>query len=420
MRKRIDELKQTLHGFIDQSDDLVLVISARDSDMPLCHKVIEGVDLEQPADIVLRFGHEARGAVPYVDGVMASVDAQIEGVNAVRGNEGLTPWPKLPPACHDVRQSVDQRVKAAMQHVRGLFPRDEDHRVLWCFLPSAITDTAGYATLIGRLLPRDGIQPWMHSQRIVARDDRDKPFLVPHLHEQKIEGTLVFHADFSTEAMLDGMADEVKDPETPEPERMQKLLVLAAVDFGYKRYGQAVEKYGICYEWFEKNAQPVQQGVCLGGVGDVLFATGRVAEAKQRYQQGLAHAAPQGVGGLPVVMLLAAKAGDACMARKEYREAADYFDMASQVAGKLLSLEFKCDQMEKLGLARAANRDTGGAVTIWEQAIGICKEGEYFIRWRSILANMAAFYGDLGIDQKQREAQREHAAIDRICKERYV
>lgn len=419
MRKRIAELKTTLHSFVDQADDLLLVISARDTDMALVHKIVEGVDQEQPADIVLRFAHEAKAPGLYVDSMMANIDAQIEGVNAVRAQDSLTPWPKLPPAATDARQPHDARIKAAMQHVRGLFPKDEDHRIVWCFLPTVISDTAGYASIIGRLLPRDGIQPWMHSQRIVARDDRDKPFVVPHLHEQKIEGTLVFHADFSTEAMLDSLAEEAADPETPEAVRMMQILQLAAIDFAHKRHAQSVEKYGICYAHFEREKRPAMQALCLAGVGDVMLANGKPLEAKQRYQSGLALSAPAGVDGLPVTMQLCSKAGDACMVLKEFEEAAGYYDMASQIAGKLLNLEYKCDNMEKVGIARASHNDVGAAVKIWKLAIGICKEGDYFIRWRSILDHMIALYGKIGLGSEQREAERERAGVDQICKERY-
>jgi MalT-like TPR region len=420
VRKRIEELKSTLHGFVDQSDDLLLVISARDTDMALVHKIAEGVDQEHPADIVLRFAHEAKAAGPYVDSVVANVDAQIEGVNAVRASEGLSAWPKLPAAACDSRQPHDARLKSAMQHVRGLFPKHEDHRIVWCFLPAVISDTAGYASVIGRLLPRDGIEPWMHSQRIVARDDRSRPFLVPHLHEHHVEGTLVFHADFSTEAMLDGLAQEAVDPETPEPQRMMQILQLAAIDFGYKRHAQAVEKYAICYEGFERSGQPSMQALCLAGVGDVLHANGKLLEAKQRYQQALALSAPDGVNGLPVTMQLCSKTGDTCMARKEFEEAEGYYDMASQIAGKLLNLEYKCDNMEKLGIARASRNQVAGAVEIWKLAIGICQEGDYFVRWRSILDHMIALYQKIGLTADLREVERERAGVARICKERYA
>ncbi|MBC8071251.1 MAG: hypothetical protein IAG13_23200 [Deltaproteobacteria bacterium] len=419
VRKRIAELKETLHAFVDQSDDLLLVISARDTDMALVHKIVEGVDQEQPADIVLRFAHEAKAAGPYVDSVMANVDAQIEGVNAVRASEGLSAWPKLPPVAADPRQPHDARIKVAMQHVRGLFPKDGDHRIVWCFLPAVISDPVGYASVIGRLLPRDGIQPWMHSQRIIARDDRARASIVPHLHEQKIDNTLVFHADFSTEAMLDALAEEATAPETPEATRMMQILQLAALDFGHKRYVQAVEKYGICYSYFERAQLPSMQALCLAGVGDVQLANRNARDAKARYQQGLALSAPDGVNGLPVTMQLCSKAGDACMVIEHHEEAAGYYDMASQIAGKLLNLEYKCDNMEKVGIARASRNDVAGAVEIWKLAIGICKEGDYFTRWRSILDHSIALYAGVGLVEDKRDAERERAGVDRICKERY-
>lgn len=419
MRQKIEQLKNTLHAFIDQSDDLLLVISALDTDMALVHKIVEGVDQEQPADIVLRFAHPGDTADRYVGTALLVVDAQIDGVNAVRVAEGLPEWQKLPPACHDPNLRPERRVQIAMQHVRSFFPKDEDHRVVWCFLPPRMADPIGYASFIGALTPVNGIEPWMHSQRIVARDDRGEPFLVPQLHKHKIEGTLVFHADFSIEALLDSMAAEVQNPDTPEAARMQTLLQLASVDYANKRYSESIAKHAILYDYFKRVKKPVLQGFCLGGVADVLFATGHMAEAKKRYKQGLALASPSGITSLPVVMQLSAKAGDVCAARGEYAEAEEYFDLASQIAGKLVSLEFKVDCMEKIGMTREARGKSAAAAEVWKNGIALCKEGDYFIRQRTIAERLVNLYRTQRMPDREIEAQLELDLAERACRERY-
>ena len=111
MQKLIEELKETIHEFIDQADDLFLVLSASDTDMPLVHKIIEGVDQEQPADIVLRFAERSQPtASAYADAVLKNLDAQITEVNIVRTEKQMDPWPALPASCHDSRWPERQRM----------------------------------------------------------------------------------------------------------------------------------------------------------------------------------------------------------------------------------------------------------------------------------------------------------------------
>jgi hypothetical protein len=421
MQKLIEELKNTVHEFIDQADDLFLVLSASDTDMPLVHKIIEGVDQEQPADIVLRFSDPSQPTgSAYADVVLKNLDAQIAEVNLVRTEKKMEPWPALPASCHDSRWPERQRVQLAMKHIRDLFPKDEDHRILWCFLPAPMGDPTGYASLVGGLLPKSGIEGWMHSQRIIARDNRSMPFLVPYLHQQKVEGTLVYPVDFSTPAVLDSMAREVQDPNTPEPQRMMMLLQLAATDQSYQRYPEAVKKYAACYDYFQRTNMPVQQAICLGGVGDCLVAGGALPEAKERYTQSMALAAPVGMPGLPVVMLMAAKTGDVCMTLNQVSEAEGFFDMASQIAGRFLNLEFKADCMEKVGIAREVAGRHASAAEVWQNAIGLCRDGDYFIRMRTVAERLIALRKARGTPQEVRDAETHLAFAEQKCKERYA
>jgi hypothetical protein len=421
MQAKVEELKNSVHEFIDQADDLFLVLIARDTDMPFVHKVLESVDLEQPSDIILRFAQpsEPTGAA-YVDAVMRSLEAQIAEVNELKKKENIEPWPSLPATCHDSRVRDRDRVLTAMRHVRGFFPKDEDHRVVWCFLPAPFGNAAGYAQVMAGLMPRNGFEPWMHSQRIVARDDTDTPFLVPAMQQQGIESALAYRVDFSTPVLLDSMVQQVQAPETPELQRMQTLMQLAAVDQAYQRHPDAIKKWGIANEYFQQQKMPTEQAICFAGFGDSLCATGQPAEGKKRYQQALALSSGVGLNGMPVTMLVAAKTGDVCMALGQPGEAEAYYDMASQIAGKFLNLEFKADCMEKVGIARQVSGNSASAAEVWRNAIGLCKDGDYFLRMKTIAERLVALTKQSGTLAEAREANDHLAYADRMCRERYA
>lgn len=421
MQAKVEELKDSVHEFIDQADDLFLVLIARDTDMPFVHKVLESVDLEQPADIILRFAApSAPTGSLYVDAVMKSLDAQIAETNELKRKENIEPWPGLPATCHDSRVSDRDRVHAGMRHVRAFFPKDEDHRIVWCFLPAPFGDARGYAQAMASLLPRNGIESWMHSQRIVARDDSNTPFLVPAMQQQGIESALAYRVDFSTPALLDSMVQQVQSPDTPQLQRMQTLLQLAAVDQAHQRHPDAIEKYAVCYDYFQQQNQPVEQAICLAGYGDSLCATGATADGKKRYQQSLALSSAVGLNGMPVTMLVADKTGDACMTLGQPGEAEAYYDMASQIAGKFLNLEFKADCMEKVGIARQVSGNSASAAEVWRNAIGLCRDGDYFLRMKTVAERLVALTTQSGTVAEKRDANDQLAYADRMCRERYA
>jgi hypothetical protein len=421
MHAKVEELKDSIHEFIDQADDLFLVLIARDTDMPFVHKVLESADLEHPADIILRFAEpSAPTSSAYVDAVMKSLEAQIAEVNELKRAKNIEPWPSLPATCHDSRASDRERVLTAMRHVRAFFPKDEDHRIVWCFLPAPFGDAGGYAQLMASLMPRNGIEPWMHSQRIVARDDTDRPFLVPAMQQLGIESALAYRVDFSTPALLDSMVKQAQSPETPELQRMQTLLQLAAVDQAYQRHPDAIQKYAVCYEYFQQQEQPVEQAMCLAGLGDSLCATGQPAEGKKRYQQAMALSSAVGMNGMPVTMLVAAKTGDVCMTLGQPGEAEAYYDMASQIAGKFLNLEFKADCMEKVGIAREVSGNRASAAEVWLNAIGLCRDGDYFFRMKTVAERLVALTKQSGTQSELREANDQLAYAEQMCRERYA
>lgn len=411
---RLQQLRETLFGFVDQTDDLLLIINMRDFDVPIVLKTIESVDREAPGDLFMSFGAVFESLDGYLDAVMQSINTQIEGANHVRAEDGLEPWPPLPLECMDPQARPGPRIHAAMTHVRGLFPTDQDHRLVWSFLPAEIRDVHGYLRLVEVLLPWQGTQPWMISQRVILRDDKTRPFLIPELGRINAQGTLVFDADFSAEAAADDLVQAAQSPETPEQERMTTLLQLAGLDLAHGRHSEAIGKYGIVHEYFEQQQRPAFQAICMAGVADVLWKEKRLDDAKTRYQQALALASQAELEGLGPTMIASGNVGQVCMERGEYAEAEGYFGIASEVAGALTNIQYKCDMMENIGLARLAQRNHGGAVEIWQLARNLCEEGHYLLRWRSVLHNLEQTYRSVAMTREADDAEQERLRVEAL------
>lgn len=390
MRRKIEELKTSIQEFVDQSDNLALVVNGTDTEILYAIKSIEAVEQENGSDLFLTFPRPLATAEGYLQDLFASLEAQVAGSQELQRAKGLPEWPPFPAACKDPQAEIVPRLRMAFDYVRDLLPREEDHRVVLGLLPTSIKDPREYANLVGAILPHGGFAPWMRRLRIVLRDTREQPFLIPYLERERIPGVMVLDIDLGTAALTSSLADDAADPGLPKGERMEALLQLAALDYAYKRYPQAIEKYRVLYDHYSEEKNPALQALCLQGVGDVLRRLGKSDQAKERYQQALAIAVP--TGAFPLMLNLLAGTGELCLERKEFAEAEGYLALADPVAAKLINPFAKCDVMEKLGMAREAQKNYAGAVDAWRRAAVLCKEVEYLDRWKSVLERLLAVY----------------------------
>jgi tetratricopeptide (TPR) repeat protein len=405
MRRKLQELTDTVAEFVDQGDNLTLVLGTDDASMPLVVKTIEGLDQQNDSDLFLLFPDDAGPPDAYLSAIATRLEAQLMVANDLRKEKGEPAWPGLPVACHDVREPPAARLRAAIEHVRGLMPPDGDHRLVWALLPLAIKDQVGYAQIVGQLIPRTTIEPWMRGTRFLVRDEREPPFLIPALKKRQAQGVLVYRPDFSAAAVEAELNKDALDPEAPVPERMQALMQLAGLDYAHQRFPEAIEKYGILFAYYREHDAKEMQGICLQGIGDILRRSGKPVEAKTRYQQGLAICAES--PAVVVTMNLCVAAGDVSLELRQLPDAAGYFELAEQIATKIINPFVKADCMEKRGQVLELQNDPGGAVRLWRDCAGLCRQFEYRHRLVSVLERMRAWFKKAAMRKELREVETE-------------
>ena len=88
MWRKLDELKATLGEFVDQRENLLLVVSCADPEMSYVLKTLEGMDDTAPSDVFLVFGEAFTDAAQYASAIMKNLRVQMEIVKAPRAAEG--------------------------------------------------------------------------------------------------------------------------------------------------------------------------------------------------------------------------------------------------------------------------------------------------------------------------------------------
>jgi tetratricopeptide (TPR) repeat protein len=393
MQAKIKELQQALEGFVQQPRRSVLVVSLEETELVYVLKLVQTMDQQDGANVYGLFPQAvAKTSGAYVDEVIKSLVSQLDGVNTARVAEGNPPWPPLPAPCNDPRTPPTQRLRAAVLHARSLVPNPPDNRLVFCLLPQQIAAPDAYLDAVSSLLPAaaDAPDPAWAGVRLLLRDDKKNPKLIPQLRRQKNPHVLVYEPDLSPEALMDSMAREALDPTLGEGERMQVLGQLAALDYSYGRLDEAAAKYGVLYEYYTRHKAPGMQALVLQGAGDILRRTGNLRLARDRYAQGLTHALE--TQALPLMLSLAYNVGDTNLALGNWADADGHLDVARTIASKTLNPQLQADAMEKMGIARLEQKRYADAATILNEAAEVCRGCDHRDRLCSILERLSALY----------------------------
>ncbi len=405
MRRKFEDLRENLEEFVQQDAYPMLVVGCTPDELAYVLTFFKGLAEPHPEHFFLFFPQPFDSPHGYLDGVVESIRLQVEAAGPLRAERGEPPFPPVPPELFEHRASAEKRLFATLMYLRSLLPNEEDHRVVVGLLPLECADREGYIRLLGSIMPVAEIPPWMGALRIVAYDDRRHHALFDAMRANRVEKVLTFEVDFSTPALTDSLTRDAADPSLPTMERMACLLQLAALDYAYKRYEDAVEKYGVLYTYYESEKLPAMQALCLLGVGDVMRAVGNLRTAKEQYQRGIALAME--AKALPPLLNLLLSVVDCSLELQHFTDAESYAESGTKVAAALMNPYAYCDLHEKWGMALVAQKKLAEGIATYRKARELCKTYEYFHRWASVLERMAGLFREARMSKELREVEDE-------------
>ncbi|HET6584993.1 MAG TPA: hypothetical protein VFG69_16165 [Nannocystaceae bacterium] len=414
MKRKFEELRENLDEFVQQDEFPMLVVGCVSEELAYVVKFLQALEEKYKQHYIIVFPQPFDTPAGYLDGVVESIRLQVEAGNSMRAEQGEPPMPPVPPALTDPRRTPAQRLEGVLQYLRSLLPDEEEHRVVVGLLPLSCPDFEAYGKLMTTIMPVPAIQPWMQPLRVVLYDDRTQKKLLAAMRARKVEHVLTFDVDFSTPALTDALAKDAADPSQPVRERMASLMQLAALDYSYKRYPDALDKYGVLYKYYEGENIPSMQALALLGTGDTLRAAGHPVEAKQRLQQGIALAMEHKV--LPILLNLLLSAIGVCMELQHYEDAESYAESGAKVAAGVLNAFAYCDMHELAGDAQIAQGKLAAGIKSYKRCQELCKMYEYFHRWTSVLEKQKKLYEDARLGREQREVEHELMVVQALEK----
>lgn len=408
MQRSFTELREALDEFVEQRESLVLVLWHRTpTGLAFALKYLDAMEQGTRRDIYLVFGHEFTDEVGYIDALMSTCEMDIEAGNRVLAEEGAedgaTPWDGLPDACFDSSATTLSRLRALVTHVRRYYP-EARHRIVLGLLPPNNEHRDAYARMCEALVP-SSYEPWMAGLRIVVSDARDDAKLVLALaHRAETHVAQVLPLDFSTEAMQDALDRDASDPSVPTEERVKALIQLAGLDHAYGRLAESIAKYGVAYQYYVREKNPIMQGLCLLGQGYALERGEQVVDARERFRQALEIGISNESGQLMLNSLMAVAGLE--QRYSQYGEAATYYETAAAVA-KHLNNPFSCaDALLHGGVCQVALDDTAKAREMWEVGVTIAGQGQYWPRVISLLEHLIEIERREGLTEERRRHEK--------------
>lgn len=365
-----EELQNNLEEFIEQRDNLMLVISCKSSESMYVLKILSAIEDSDPYDLFLIFADGFVQLGPYVSVLIERLKIQHkEACEALEkeGKEKLYPLPDnvlneaLPPL---------ERFKSAILFIRTkLISSEGQNRLVLGIFPLHIKGKDEYLQMINELIPWRGIEKWMRGLRIIVRDDSDSPILTKYLNNApKVQ---LYNPDLSPDALIKSMEEKASDPSTPDEEWAYSLLTLACMDYAEERHDSALSKYRELLAYYQDTQNLAMQAFVINSIGDVFHRSGDLQKAQEWYECAIV---PATEAKSPVILLSVAKnLGHVAYKLRQYSLAEEYFEGANKLAGELRDAESKAETLELIGLCQEQQKKYDKAIETWNIAVQLCR-----------------------------------------------
>jgi tetratricopeptide (TPR) repeat protein len=416
MKQKFEELRENLDEFVQQTDYSLLVLGCTPEEAPYPVQLIQGLDRSRPESFFVTFCQAFVSPGAYLDALSLALRKQLQDAEPVRSQRGEPPFPALPSEVADAKRPPPERLRRLLRFLPLLLPDQQNHAVVVSFLPLENQDNDAYCQLMASILPVPEAPPWMAPLRIIVYDDRRERQLTLLLRSQQAQTALAYEIDFSTPALTDALSRDAANPAVPMPERMSCLLQLAALDFSYKRYSDAIEKYGVLHEYYEDPPLPTMQVVCLQGLGDTLHAAGKPERGKLALQSGIALALEH-KALIPLLHSLLSIV-NVCVTLAQHADAESYAQSGMRAAEACMNAPVYTRLAEKKADAQLAQGKHEQALASYRHCLTLCEMYEQFSVWRSVLEKVSVVYEQAGMRNESTDAARELRRVEDLERRR--
>lgn len=363
MRKLFDQLSHTLRDFIQQRDDLILLVPCEDCDVALFLKALRDLDREMGAELFLLFGEGYHTAQTFVTSIARRMEEELALTNQATPPDAEK-LPALPCEVMDLTVAPGMRLEAALGYARSLVDPRQGQHFVFGLGPDEINNPTSYLNLLAQLTPKPEIRPWMRGARIIARVPRDFDLDTSVL--AKARRVRVRPFAIPPNAQEEELAAAINDPKTSIGDRMQAEVQLAYLDYAYSRFEKAIERFLRALAFFQWAEIPVMEGLVICGLGDIARRQGDLREARHWYECA---AVPAASGGNTLVLsTVVQNLAAIAFQQQRFDEAEERYAELAALKRSMIDEEGLVEALEWQGLSQERQKAYNRAIECWEEA----------------------------------------------------
>jgi Tetratricopeptide repeat len=409
MRQLLKAISDRLQAFIDQRDNLALVLCSPATDALPLLKILEGLEETSTSDLFWSFTDNFTGAADYAHTVVTGFATKHAVMRLAMAKEGMTPWPPIPPRVLSEDVLPAQRLRELSAFSRELLPIPNGGSNVWTFYPLEIGDHPAFATLMAEVLRHEFPFPWCHHLRFIIREDPvDRALQKALATSPRIEW---YQPDLSAEAINRSLEETVGDDSLPLEERLGTLAVLAGNDFAFQRYAEPLEKYELLLQYHAPLGNYPMAALALNGMGEVYEKMGDVERANESYEAALIPASHGDHPPIPLFLNIVLNLANLRLAQERWEDAEAYYDIAQQLATVARNAPVKIRALENRGICQQQQGKLEAAVKSWNDGAVIAAQIEDVELCRSLHERLRQHHAEMGQTARERELAEQIAAL---------
>lgn len=409
MRKLLNHISQRFQSFINQRDDLAIVVCSMETDALPLLKILEGLEEASASDQFWIFTDDFIGSGAYANAVVSAFATKHEVIRLAMEKEGMNSWPPVPSQVLSEKTPPAQRLRELASFSRELLPIPNGGTIIWIFYPLQITNHNAFAILMEEVLRHEFPFPWCHHLRFIIREDPTDRAL------QKRLATLPriqwYEPDLGMDAMNRSMEEEIADEELPLGERLNTLMVMAGIDSAFKRLPQALEKYELLLQYHAPMGNYSMAALALNGMGEVYEKLGDFNRANESYEAALIPASQGDNPPIPILLNVVLNLANVRRGQERWGDAEAYFDMAQQLATANRDASLKIRSLENRGICQQRQGKLEDACKSWNDGLVMAAQLQDVELCRGLLERLQQHYAETRQTAKEREVREQLAAF---------
>ncbi len=402
MKKLFEEVQERLARFVEQRDDIFMIIGCHDFETAYVLKILQAIDESNNSDLFWMFVDEFKDPFSYIETIIEQFKAKHDGVSEGLKKEGKMPWPTIPPLVFDNKLDPMDRLKGLMTFSRSLLPSEEGHLTIWGFFPYQIKQPELYREMANALISHQFPYPWCHHMRIFLRDEKNSPILFKRGNLPRV---CFYDVDFSVKALENSLREEVMDSSIPLGQRLQSLLSVAGLDLSNRRYTEALQKFQILLRYYQGRGDFPMTALLLNWIGEAHEKSGNLREAQKYYESALTPAIES--KSEPILLNIILNLANLKIRQEVWNEAEIYYESAEKIATALRIPQAKIMCLENRGICQYMQKNVGGALESWENGATLARAMEEKLLLKNILIRLRDYHKETGQSKEQNKIEQE-------------